>query len=179
MSIQDTILRIIDSVRTNTPQTDWVGSTYEEIWRLEIDQRGQVGELLCQSVLKAKGCAVVYEKDITRQSKDWDIEVDNMKIEVKLACRGKNTNTFQHENLVKTRHFDGLILIDVAPEKIYLTCIAKNDLLWQKMHRRKDSIFYKYDLTVNMLESADAAIETEDDFYDKFLVMKRRINSTT
>ncbi len=175
MAIKELIYNTIEDVK-NSSSTDWPNSTYERFWNPEIDQRGQVGELLCVEVLKSFGCTVKYEKDETKEDKQWDLISDGMKLEVKLACRGKRNKTFQHENLDKTRWFDGIIIIDIAPEKIYLSCIAKKDLNWKKMHRRKDSTFYKYDYTEKTLAANNMAIKTTEDFYQKYLEMKQRIN---
>ena len=103
----------------------------------------------------------------------YDILVEgHFKVEVKLATRGKMNPTFQHENLKQERDCDAIVLIDVAPDKIYMTCGRKIDLPFRiandkftvtrkKMHLRPKGEF-KWDLHLRDVKNRE--IKTIDDF---------------
>ncbi len=175
--IKDLVLKAVSEAqakRSESP-TDWDGSTYEALYGLSIDERGHIGEQLCAGILQRAGHVVEWDPNVTLSEQDYDLMCDGLRIEVKLACRGRNANTFQHEHLDRTRHFDGMVLIDIAPNAVYAVCQAKEDLPWDDMHRRKDSIVYKYDLSVKKHEDAGNRVETVSDFVAKFQQMKKRI----
>lgn len=160
----------------------WDGSIFEPIWELEIDERGAMGELIVASVLTESGCDVDYEPNKTGHGKDYDLISNGIKIEIKTACMGKNKPTFQHENINKNSHWDGIILFDIAPDKIYLICKTHKEVPWNDLHRRKDSIYYKWDIHKSFHEKNQNEIKSTSDFFAKYSKMeesiKRKKNSS-
>ena len=82
---------------------------------------------------------------------------------------------FQHEALESQRDFDAILFIDVAPNEVFLTAVKKKDILWKKLHRRKDSVFYKCDFSIKNIKEnkitrfnayKTGLVKTDDDFYD-------------
>lgn len=156
------------------PKIIWNNQTYEFIKDLSIDQRGQVGEELTAKILKKKGCRVIYNPNKASREKDWDIISNDCKIEIKLATIGKNGKMFQHEHLERNRKFDALMLIDVTPDKIYLSCYDFDELDWKKMHRRSNNGLYKFDISLKKLTEDDCFVETIDDFFAKYKIMENK-----
>ena len=177
MDIKNITLKYIKSIKLKRKPAKvvWDGGVYEEILSLSIDERGQVGEELCAEILKINGCKVEYDPNQTNEEKGWDLISDGIKIEVKLATIGKATPSFQHESLQPQRDFNGIIFIDVAPNNIYLTCLAKKEIEWKKLHHRKNSGVYKMDWNIKKVEKNK--IKNTEDFYNKYLKMVNKIKT--
>ena len=156
------------------PKIVWEGSPYADIVGMSIDQKGQIGEEFVQHVLESKGCRVNYNPHGLSREKDWDIIVNDIPIEIKMATIGKDGRNFQHERLVKSAKFEALILIDIAPHDIYVSCYDYEELDWKKMHRRKDSSFYKFDLSLKTLEKNYCAVKTTEEFFAKYKAMEKK-----
>ena len=155
--------------------SEWDGSIFEPIWELEIDERGAIGESIVASVLTENGCDVEYEPNKTGHGKDYDLISNGIKIEIKTACMGRNKATFQHENINKNSHWDGIILFDIAPNKIYLICKTHSEVPWNDLHRRKDSIYYKWDISKNFHEENKNEIKSTSDFFAIYGKMEESI----
>lgn len=141
---------IAEVIARQTPaKTEWDGSPLADFMRVEIDTRGSVGELLVVKLLESGGRAVVYNQDATAEEKHWDFMCDNLTYEVKTASVGKDGKTFQHENIFKTRLYDGLVLVDIAPDEIYMSLWPKAAIPWKELHSRKDSSFFKWDTSLS------------------------------
>ena len=140
---------IAEVVKARKPaKTAWAGSPLAELMRMEIDSRGSAGELLVVKLLKESGREVVYNQDKTAEDKHWDFMCGGFRYEVKTATVGKDGKTFQHENVFRTRQYDGLIFVDIAPREIYISMWAKAAIRWRDVHSRKDSPFYKWDTSL-------------------------------
>ena len=165
--------KIIDNVyNRKPPKITWEGSPYAHIVGMSIDQKGQIGEEFVQSVLDDKGCKVHYNPHKLSREKDWDIIVNDIPIEIKMATIGKDGRNFQHENLVKDAKFEALIIVDIAPHDIYVSCYDYEELDWKKMHRRKTSNFYKFDLSLKSLKENHCAVKTTEEFFEKYKAME-------
>ena len=140
---------------------------------LSVDTRGAVGEEFVEQLLTKMGHSVERNKITDRTNKHWDLRVNNkITLEVKTATIGKEGRTFQHENIERDRDYNALVLLDIAPNAIYLT-VAKKDLLPfsrpndhftttpKNMHRRAHGILYKWDL--NLRDVEDRCIENMED----------------
>lgn len=151
MKLEDIIKRKIDNIISNRTD-DWGGSIYENIKRmLELDERGDLGEHLIAESMKHRNHNVIYKRGLTGENIDYDIIIDDVRIEIKTATitisKGKRTN-FQHENILREqRTYDALLFIDITPDTIYLTAVNKPDVLWNKCHSRKYDNYYKIDFT--------------------------------
>ena len=163
------------SPTTPPAPSEWDGSIFEPIWELEIDERGAIGESIVASVLTESGCDIDYEPNKTGHGKDYDLISNGIKIEIKTACMGKHKSTFQHENINKNSHWDGIILFDIAPNKIYLVCETHSQVPWDDLHRRKDSIYYKWDISRNFHENNKNEIKSTSDFFAKYKKMEESI----
>ena len=160
----------IDTVAKENPKK-WDGSLYEAMMSLEIDCRGDVGEIFLKVALEELGHKVQNDKTTDASAKPWDILVDDdIMLEVKTATQGKNRN-FQHESLSIERGYHGLILVDIGSNDVYLTCAAKSTIpfrrpnsLWtkkpKKFHIRNDGRG-KWDLTLKDVE--DRIVKNLDD----------------
>ena len=168
--------RAAESQGPDPARDPWRGSANEAIKRTELDTRGAIGEVFIQAVLEAAGHTVERDATTDPVGKHWDLLVDGkVKLEVKTATVGKDGKKFQHENIEKDKNWDGLVLLDVAPNVIYTTFAAKQTLpfvessrhkgTWtvneRSMHRRRTSNFYKWDLSVKDLK--DRAVTTVED----------------
>ncbi len=132
-----------------------------------------MGEVFVQNCLNRIGYRTQRDEKTSLVEKGYDILVDgHFKVEVKLATRGRTNQTFQHENLKQERDYDAIVLIDVAPTKVYMTCGRKTDLPFRvknnkftvnkkKMHLRPKGEFM-WDLTVQDVQNKE--LKTLDDF---------------
>ena len=179
--IKPLLVSTITQAVKDHPAGDWSGSPFEDIFKLSADVRGEVGEQLCASILRNNGFTVPLEQLGKTESfggRSYDFTVNGVPVEVKLATRGRNANTFQHENLSKERGWEILVIIDVAPNDIYVEIKGKKDLPWNEMHRRKDGSIYKYDLSIKKHEERKSKIKTTDEFVKRFQKTLNRVNST-
>ena len=172
----------IETVAKENPKK-WAGSLYETMMDLEIDCRGDVGEIFLKATLEQLGHEVQGDKTTDASAKPWDLLVDNtVMLEVKTATQGKNRN-FQHESLSVERGYHGLVLVDIGPDDIYLTCAAKSTLPFRrpnsrwtqrpkKFHIRNDGRG-KWDLTLKDVEGRK--VETLDDIKQHYETMLKDI----
>lgn len=163
---------------------EWYSSPFYPIKTLEIDQRGAVGERICVAILSKCGYEVDYEADVTRQHKDYDLRCQGMRVEVKTATRGAKSKTFQHESILRNAHWDGIILLDIAPNNIYVACRlnsevpwVESDPLWGRCHRRKDSTHFKWTLSVKQHQALDTEVKDIADFQRCFDAMVQRFKA--
>ncbi|QCZ36641.1 hypothetical protein [Mycoplasma nasistruthionis] len=122
------IINILDHLRKliidENIKSNWnTNDKFYLIKHLSIDQRGRVGEHFLKDVFSALNKSVVY---VNNAHGDWDIEVNGIKIEVKLATLDVN-NKFQHEGIKSSKKWDMVCFIDIAPNSLYLTFLNKND----------------------------------------------------
>lgn len=155
------------------PKINWKGSNYGSIIELSIDQRGQVGEELTVNILREKGCEIVYNPNKTDREKDWDMISNGIKIEIKLATLGKEGRSFQHEGLERSRRFDALMILDVAPDALYLSCYDYEELDWKAMHRRPNGV-YKFDLSLAKVQNH--RVDTVEEFFSSYKAMEKKAN---
>lgn len=178
-TIEDIVRSAIQEA-ASAEDSQWTGSIYEGIKLVEIDKRGDVGELVVVRMLEALGRTVFYSHGTTSDEKHWDFMCDDLSYEVKAATLGKDKITFQHENIHKTRQYDGLIFVDIAPADIYITCYDKKSIDWGSLHRRKDSTAYKWDTYLKETRKHPVIknrIETLSDFQKSFNAMEKRIRT--
>lgn len=179
MKIRDRILGAVADY--DQPPTNWDGSTFEPLLELSAAGRGRIGEILTAAILKDFGCDV-DDDQIGRTTRDgqrgYDLMADGIRLEVKLATRGKSVNTFQHENLNRREQWDALVLIDVAPENVYVKITAKNDLPWDDIHKRHSAAVHKYDMSVRKHTVEGNEITTDEQFFGKFREVKERLRRT-
>ncbi len=146
VDIKSVAVPIIKEIQKDEAKvSQWINSPYGAIRDFQIDTRGAVGETLIANLLTELGRTVSHNEATTDDEKDWDLICDNLKYEIKTATLGRDGVTFQHEGIDKTRHYDGLIFVDIAPDDIYISIYAKKKIAWNDLHRRKDSSFYKWD----------------------------------
>ncbi|MGI9337309.1 MAG: hypothetical protein ACR2P4_02210 [Gammaproteobacteria bacterium] len=153
----------------------WLDGEFAKIRQLQADNRGAVGEDFVVALLTAAGKKVKHTARTDPQNKQWDIVADGIRLEVKLATMGASSATFQHEHLEKDRQYDGIIFVDVAPDDIYIICVAKCDIDWSKLHRRRHGIEYKWDWTLSKIRGNK--MTTLADFIAAYDKMARRITS--
>ena len=175
--------------RQAPPKINWDDSPLAEFLRVEIDTRGTVGELLAVKLLEKGGREPVYNEGATDEDKHWDFMCDGLTYEVKTASLGKDGSSFQHENIFKTRLYDGLILVDIAPDEIYISLWARKAIPWEKLHSRKDGAYYKWDTSLTALSRLNSghapnqfcvrknAIRTVADFMRRFAELEREIHA--
>lgn len=144
------------ALRDRKDRHGWDTGTFADLLKLSIDRRGRVGEELIATALHKGGVQGVTRaggKD--RRKKQWDIRTADMTIEVKTATLGRNASTFQHERIEKNRQWDALVLLDIAPNDVYLSWTTHGSLDWRNMHRRDPEGYHKKDLRLSDLESGN------------------------
>ena len=154
----------------------WAKGLFKDIHLVAPAHRGEIGERLLERLLIDAGVSgVTRAGKIDRTKKHWDIKTEDMTIEVKTATLGRNSNTFQHESIEKDRDYDALVLIDIAPDDVFITWFAKRDIPWKSegkgIHRRAKGSDYK--LTLNLSRIAHCRVKTLNDIagaYQKLLL---------
>lgn len=131
-----------------TAKTEWRGTPFEDFGKLEIDTRGAVGEFLVANLLESAGRDVNYRPAHIEETEQWDLFCDGFGYEIKTAMLGKGGRTFQHEHIHKDRDYDGMIFVDIAPDAIYISCWAKCEIPWNKLHLRNHQSYYKWDTSL-------------------------------
>ncbi len=175
MEIEKIIFEIIENLIKNRDhqKDNWSNqSRFLPLKNLNNDETGEVGELLLYDIFNRNGYRVEYEKAITSDDKDWDIIIDNIKIEVKTATIGRVAKTFQHEKFFKNRNYDAFIFLDFTPNELWATIGSKKDIVWKNLTKRMvRGIFtseYKFDLSLKMLQNGkNKKNEKMLFFYDK------------
>ena len=178
-SMKELLIRTIEEAAMASPLGDWGTSPYAEILSLSADTRGDIGERLCAEILSAHGFEVSDDIGQTDSygERSYDFTVDGVGVEVKFATRGKRRpTTFQHERLDKRHGWEILIIVDVAPQKIYAEITAKRDLPWSRMHVRPSGL-YKYDLSVKYHEARNNEVKSTAEFVERFSAALARIRS--
>lgn len=171
--IKDALLKIVDDFREAEKTSDWAESSFAPVREaLAIDRKGQIGQLFVEKLLQERH--EVHFNPKTRRIRHYHMKVDGIKLQVRFATRGTEYPSFQHERLFRERDWDALIVIDVAPEKIYVQMTAHQDLPWDTLHFRSEG-YYKYDLMVEDHEQQGNEVSTTDEFLEKFRILKQRV----
>lgn len=146
---------ILQKVKKDEENTVWETGKFKSVKRLSNDALGELGEDFIAKILKELGGSVDISAFTDRTKKHWDILLNaEVAIEVKTATVGSNGKTFQHEAIEKDRNFNLLVLLDIAPDSVYITVAPKDTIpfdkpnnTWtineKKMHRRSHGIQYK------------------------------------
>lgn len=190
MEIEKIIFKIISDITNSmdSPKNSWeVGSKYLSVKNLNNDETGEVGELLLADIFSRNGNKVEFDKAITAVGKDWDIVIDNIRIEVKTATIGSFAKTFQHEKFFQNRNYDAVVFLDFAPNELYVTIFRKEDIVWEELTKRKvDGYFtseYKFDMSIKMVKEGktkkikaffSSLITNEKDLIDLFNAFEQK-----
>ncbi|MEZ0180442.1 hypothetical protein ['Camptotheca acuminata' phytoplasma] len=115
--------------------------------------------------MKQNGFKSFNDKD---KNKDWDIKLENYRIELKTATLDVN-NKFQHEGIHKTDNYDLLVFLDIAPNQIFLKGILYNEIDFSKLNLRgggrktATGAGFKYDYSlIKYLEENNEIITLQD-----------------
>lgn len=112
-----------DLIEQETKTSSWKSNDeYYLIKLLSIDQRGRVGEHFLRDVFTELNKKVSY---INNGHNDFDLEVDNFKIEIKTATLDTNEK-FQHEGIKDSKIWDAVAFLDITPNDLYLTILHKD-----------------------------------------------------
>ena len=180
-NVRELLVSLIEKAVQSQPKTHWDSGVFGAIKQLEIDSRGTLGETFIAVSLKDLGHTVSHnrEKDVTK--KHWDIRVDGeIDLEIKTATLDKQ-GKFQHESLTPTRNYQGLVLVDIVPNDVYVTFAAHDALPWRrpndiftisnrKMHIRQDGR-YKWDLSLKDVISKNRKINSLADIENGYQEM--------
>lgn len=127
------IKQIENTVKTRKKPTLWNEKcNFHLIKSLSIDERGRNAQEFIQKIFKCKGYRVQGDNEKTG---NWDIKINNYRIEVKTATLDCNRN-FQHEGINMTNDYDFIFFIDVSPNDIYFSCCRYNDIPFKQLHER-------------------------------------------
>ena len=135
----------IEYVEENSDPHGWLDGEFSRIRKLQIDSRGDAGEHFVASVLRRMGKKVEHDSGTDSKKKHWDLTADGVKLEVKTATLGMSEPSFQHEGVEKDRGYDGIVFVDIAPDDVYISFMAKRDITWGRPHKRRYGKHYKID----------------------------------
>lgn len=141
---------------------------YGDIKNISIDKRGSFGERLFKKLFEKSEIRkfdIIYKNG---DPADWDIQVDDYKIEVKTASLDVN-NKFQNEGLKLNGDYFGVLFLGVTPKELYFKMIKKEDIPWDKLHDRETNQTgrgFKWDLRKDDMIKLDS-LKTFDDEFSK------------
>lgn len=127
-SLRDYFETLIKNEISNSNQIWKPSDKFFELRTLSIDQRGRIGEVFVKNVFKELNMDVNGDEN---GHGDWDVEVNNIKIEVKLATLDVNKK-FQHEGIKSSKLWDLVAFVDVAPNELYVTFVANNNFTFNE-----------------------------------------------
>lgn len=133
-SIHSNLIELIDC-EIKKSKNKWNNTDlFYNIKTLSIDQRGRIGEHFLLDIFKKLNMNVKY---VDNSHGDWDIEVNDFKIEIKTATLDVN-NKFQHEGIKESKMWDIIAFLDISPNEIYITFINKNDFEFGLLEQTKN-----------------------------------------
>jgi len=100
------------------------GKLFGKFRNLAPSQKGKVGEMFCEQVMRSLG-----RKVTERKSKDHDIVVDGQKGEIKSSTLNNGTNVFSFLQIRPGQDYDKMILQAFFPEKLRIFELSKEDIL--------------------------------------------------
>ena len=119
--VSDILCEVARLVLDRSPsKVIWRGSKHEAVHKVGSDHCGQIGEEFIVELLRRLNKEVKHTNRTEPARKGWDILCDDagLNLEIKTATLGKGGKTFQHENLDKNKNYEGIILLDIAPNDI-------------------------------------------------------------
>ncbi|MGZ9756838.1 hypothetical protein [Mycoplasma sp. 4423] len=136
-SIYEELIELIDEEINKHP---WkLTDKFASIRKIQIDQRGRVGEKFFTTIFKELNKEVIYQQD---GFGDWDIVVDGVKIEIKTATLDVSKK-FQHEGIKENKSWDVIAFLDIAPNDLYISFIHKDDFKFG-LQKVKNDLVIKY-----------------------------------
>lgn len=165
----------------------WEDSDFQAIQKLQAVNRGDVAEEFIADVLAKGGYRVKFSSQVGKEDGDYDILVnDTIKLDVKTATLASSGKTFQHENIRQDGGYDILVLVDVAPNDLYVTVAPKQTLPFfefnenwtakpKVMHRRLGGSFYKWDFSLKDVK--ERKVESTRDILAMFELAFKRLDS--
>jgi hypothetical protein len=141
---------IHDIIKNNLkkPSKFLPGDLYYKIQNFSIDAKGSFGQQFLVSGFERNGFRSNIDND---KNKDWDIKLENYRVEVKTATLDVN-GKFQHESVHKTENCDLLIFLDIAPNKIFVKGILFDEINFDKLLIHGAGYKYDYSLTLHSKE---------------------------
>ncbi|WHQ36400.1 hypothetical protein [Spiroplasma sp. SV19] len=151
---------------------------YYKIKELSIDARGSFGQRFLVNAFKKSGFKASNDND---KNKDWDIKLENYRVEVKTATLDVN-NRFQHEAVHNTANYDLLIFLDIAPNKIFIKGILYSEINFLETHQRgagrknATGAGFKYDYSLKKHLEEKNEIVFLDDLKEMIILWKERLD---
>ena len=117
---------------------------------------------------------------------DWDLQIGKLKFEIKTSTLDVN-NKFQNEGLKKEGKYDGILFLGVAPNDLYMYCIKKSRIDFNKQKIKHNGIEihlhnrgndeksktatgagYKCDFKLSQMKKIDKLSDIKKIFEDEF-----------
>jgi hypothetical protein len=128
----ETIKNLISEYVSKSKKHYWDGSPFEPLLKLGLDERGEFGENLVNTLLKNETSLDVHwegNKTIDREDGSiWDILISSYRTEVKTAMRGSEKDTWQHEKIVESPCWNKIIFVDLEYNGIWFTVQNHDDI---------------------------------------------------
>ena len=119
----------------------WTNSIFGFLVPLSSDQRGEWGEDYFQQLVKrVTEYLVNWDGNTNIKYVDgiYDLSVQSAnkkRTEAKTAMRGTSLNSYQHEHIVGSEHYDRLVFLDLTPDdKVYITVIKNTEMVYGTKH---------------------------------------------
>ena len=172
--IADSVFHEIENEVNQT--TRWKStSKYVKIRNLQIDKRGSFGERLLRDIFsKERNISLTYQDG---DQGDWDIKINEIKIEVKTASLDVN-GKFQNENIKDTKNCDYICFIGVAPDSMFIKLVKIDEIDFTSLHDRASKgtgAGYKWDFKPNSMTEVTTREEVVELFYNKMGFNKKKI----
>jgi len=128
---------LLECLRESAGDPDWAGSRNEWVKSLASGKKGKVGENLVSAVLGAAPAK--------NNKAGYDLALDGMRIEVKLACTGKKNGYpyIQWPQIRPEDPYTHIAFVAVYPDKTRVFLVPKEDIPEEAMlhmHGRDKSL---------------------------------------
>lgn len=116
----------------NKQENPWDTAIFGDLYRLPNDTRGKFGEQVISKLIHYLNWDIQMDASDVNSHDDghYDIKANNLRIEVKTACRGTN-ESWQHEPLYDNAIndvCDYIVFLDFSYDCYYLTVCKSMDL---------------------------------------------------
>ncbi len=126
------ITQLISEYISKSKKNFWHGSPFEPLLRLGLDERGEWGEKLIETIISCyTTMSVVWKGNKTTSREDgsiWDILISLKRTEIKTAMRGSDKDTWQHEKIVEEPCWEKIIFLDLDYNGIWFTVQNHDDI---------------------------------------------------
>lgn len=121
----------LDAIKNNADDSKWSEGDYIGIKTVSNTKVGCIGQDFIESLCNVLSISCVFplrkDKSTRATQSPWDIEINQVKFELKTATEDTNGN-FQFNHLRYHRPYDAVLCLGVTPNNLYFGLWSKADV---------------------------------------------------